>query len=1740
MDIKFFNKYKDLMDPFIRNYYDDKFRTPSSNNILSGDTYLDRKRREAEGLENKITDQGLSTERFNWAKVPGNALSFLTGGFTMIPRLAAVTTTLAKGDMPELYPELSKNKGLWQNIKGMSELGLNLFSNQGAVQNMSIDTVLRKYAGPWASKHINYWGPQYQLAEKLGIDLPDYLRSTDASIDHLRKSFKNFYEGKKANFIPLDVIREGYKKLGISDDMFSKMARSKWGYLIPVIQQAKTFDALNNMTYEMTKDPAALISFVGETVLDPATWIGAPGATKMLKLGSATVKASAARGLIDDALRIASKGAGLSDDAASLINTGLKLAGTKTDDAAMLMRSIKSGSKPNIDLALSIINKVDDAKILRNKKLMGTVADRLSPYGINALEKGNIGLTDEGMRLIGKERGLLSLGGYTKTPEMDKAFLKYADDFYGRTGQLPVGEIDNVSAFRRANADLLHEFESKMLAEAIEPNVMRRFFGSGTPEKYISRGGLEWMPFGIRTNKTIFPYASWEKAGIPRLGQAIANKMPYPAKWLGNKAKILFRPARLAPQELHDIFLTQMQFTPPYRMRQQFDELQKLRREYNLPEILIDKNETLYTFQNAYQRSLDELLVKSKNNPKLANKLKELAAREQKSLAPELERIATLEQKMGNINSTEVREMVGNYIDAQAMNEFKIASMKDFNKYLDTLDPKIGSMVTDIRWSNQKLLKDLYRNYGIKYIKDERKLLNNLVDAIVSDREIARKVLNRNIAQTEAFSKNIDSVLSQFDIHTETSSKLINGRRHVDVKIQDAQKNLVNLQKQLQKNIKTVPENLPQIMDLRINSGGEKVLRKQMEQAIQEFDNAPLFKNLGMQNTFDLMSDPTSIGKGAHYTGTNLKYNLMEKGIPGPSSLSKTKRVAAGNQVVVGKTPIGYTKSRVLSHEYAHVIGKRFFDDAMPSSFNIIPEGNLLRDELMAEAIGFKAGTVSYDDALRYLEKNSRHYKSGIGDKTLKALFDDAIQFTDDMIVKKNLKRNEKYLKLIDQAKDSVEKIKARNNLIRDKMRASYEGSGPWKSYKKELTDLRYMQNADWPSEFQIKPGMTKLQKQRIYKLRDYAQEWIKLPENEMAYARALSDKLKEIRAYENIKGIATPERIGRYGEYVPGVEGKEGAAGKAFREATKDSMSVSDIARKPGFKEAKSWDNPIEYIIANPGLENSVETRLTRLVNNRNNASIKAVATADYLKHARKFGVSDDMLSNANRYFEGRKKQLSRNLDIGDAVNRAKADVIDNYGFDPTLFTEKINVDNTDVMKLIGDYNFTPEVADYLTLTSQFFTDKNIGALLNLIKTFNKWWKSFATVVVPGFHMRNVQSNLYNMFLADGSSVFSPELHRHTIAAMSGADGDFWHPVLQRKVKYSELLDEAARRGTFDLGLVGEDISRLDKSQVFLSEKKFWQKAITDYNILSVEGPLVKKGTKLGQVIENEARLALFLDNWMKFGDPDHAARVVAEHLFNYRDITNFDNTIMKTFVPFWVWSKKNVPLQWKSILRQPRKFGLFVKFKDYMRNISEDPRTGEIPGYEWEPEYIKELFGVPTPFMTPSGTRMVYNPNFAFQDLGKLTSKDWLSGLGPPVKIPLELISGKEIFTGAPIRTKGSSGLREAPAYLDWLRKLKLPMPGVYDGVGYEGEPITMISPYLDYAIKQIPLAGNIGRAMPQSERLKEKTPLKLLSMLGGLKFFEHNPETAEYWHLKDRIEELERIKDYYRKTGLWQENP
>ena len=57
-----------------------------------------------------------------------------------------------------------------------------------------------------------------------------------------------------------------------------------------------------------------------------------------------------------------------------------------------------------------------------------------------------------------------------------------------------------------------------------------------------------------------------------------------------------------------------------------------------------------------------------------------------------------------------------------------------------------------------------------------------------------------------------------------------------------------------------------------------------------------------------------------------------------------------------------------------------------------------------------------------------------------------------------------------------------------------------------------------------------------------------------------------------------------------------------------------------------------------------------------------------------------------------------------------------------------------------------------------------------------------------------------------------------------------------------------------------------------------------------------------------------------------------------------------------------------------------------------------------------------------------------------------------------------------------------------------------------------------------------------MPQEDKAKEKVFMKAMSNLSGVKFFEFDPKTAEYWKLKDEITKLESIRNSMKEQHEW----
>ena len=91
---------------------------------------------------------------------------------------------------------------------------------------------------------------------------------------------------------------------------------------------------------------------------------------------------------------------------------------------------------------------------------------------------------------------------------------------------------------------------------------------------------------------------------------------------------------------------------------------------------------------------------------------------------------------------------------------------------------------------------------------------------------------------------------------------------------------------------------------------------------------------------------------------------------------------------------------------------------------------------------------------------------------------------------------------------------------------------------------------------------------------------------------------------------------------------------------------------------------------------------------------------------------------------------------------------------------------------------------------------------------------------------------------------------------------------------------------------------------------------------------PMIEMGFRVGGRFENEAKMAHLM--WrLSMGDSiDEAAMSVKKYLFDYTDLTTFERDVLRRhLVPFYTWTRKNVPLQFEHLMATPERFMRIAK---------------------------------------------------------------------------------------------------------------------------------------------------------------------------------------------------------------------
>jgi hypothetical protein len=339
------------------------------------------------------------------------------------------------------------------------------------------------------------------------------------------------------------------------------------------------------------------------------------------------------------------------------------------------------------------------------------------------------------------------------------------------------------------------------------------------------------------------------------------------------------------------------------------------------------------------------------------------------------------------------------------------------------------------------------------------------------------------------------------------------------------------------------------------------------------------------------------------------------------------------------------------------------------------------------------------------------------------------------------------------------------------------------------------------------------------------------------------------------------------------------------------------------------------------------------------------------------------------------------------------------------------------------------------------------------LVKLYDKMlgtWKA-VNLLSPGFHGRNFMGNATNMYLAGMNTLdivkFQSEAVKDLMKfkKLAKLKAEIGEQALKESDRiFLNNFDEISRsgvltghRGARDLEDVKSMVERLGQGKE-LQKKGVWER-------------VVKTNFTLSEEMDDIQRIALYRWSLKKTGSSASAFKQVREALFDYTLLTPFERDYAKRLIPFYTFMKNNMLFQAKSIVNNPNQYAKLLRSYKHWTEGMTDMDINELP------EYMVQNMWVPFPTIIDRGDKETINflkTNLPPSDFAELVSNVFDKGINSltvPLKLSIELGTGRDTFTGAP--------LKEFPGQVNRMEKGTGVLAGVrgQDGEAYlSGDPI------------------------------------------------------------------------------------
>lgn len=373
----------------------------------------------------------------------------------------------------------------------------------------------------------------------------------------------------------------------------------------------------------------------------------------------------------------------------------------------------------------------------------------------------------------------------------------------------------------------------------------------------------------------------------------------------------------------------------------------------------------------------------------------------------------------------------------------------------------------------------------------------------------------------------------------------------------------------------------------------------------------------------------------------------------------------------------------------------------------------------------------------------------------------------------------------------------------------------------------------------------------------------------------------------------------------------------------------------------------------------------------------------------------------------------------------------------------ETINLFGDELGTLVGDESTIMHLENIAANARAVFTPYGIKIMGESARGALAFWKASATIGRPTFSIRNMIGGVFNnMIINVGLRDYAfVGMHGVTFRKIFNQTHDIGLALGALPPKVRTVWQAGLEAGVLDASFSSQ-LQRVRSGANKLSANPF---NVQDF-------ALNRAGIQMMMTTEDFLRMAAFSRHYNPANPASAKLAATLAHTvhFDYQNLTSIEQSIRK-LVPFYVWSRRNIPLQIQNMIENP---GLAAKYQHLMTNVaasSGDQMQDDLP----HSPYLGGLAagtGMVFDEDTPFWSRVMFDPQVGLRDVEELIDNatagptGWLNQvsnlLSPAATAPFELAAS------------GEYGDVNAPAGLHFILR-QLNTLGLWDDTTGAGDP-------------------------------------------------------------------------------------